>query len=201
MYGISFGKHLGHEGSRKAEEHSGFLGRCKEIEFQGEIYKKEKKADQPIYYLRDVILRDQKEQMTCSSVILYPGSDDEIIGSIYIGKARIQAFRQARNDGNFDELSYYESSGIAAKLEETAKIKSIVPRFCLRQVLYDLRGNMARSYENWLPGEESGVMKTLALGERDGLDAEVKSLYQMAGLSHILAISGLHISVVGHGNL
>ena len=82
-------------------------------------------------------------------------------------------------------------------MEETAKIKSIVPRFCLRQVLYDLRGNMARSYENWLPGEESGVMKTLALGERDGLDAEVKSLYQMAGLSHILAISGLHISVVG----
>ena len=113
------------------------------------------------------------------------------MGSIYIGKARIQAFRQARNDGNFDELSYYESSGIAAKLEETAKIKSIVPRFCLRQVLYDLRGNMARSYENWLPGEESGVMKTLALGERDGLDAEVKSLYQMAGLSHILAISGV----------
>lgn len=34
-------------------------------------------------------------------------------------------------------------------------------------------------------------MKTLALGERDGLDAEVKSLYQMAGLSHILAISGV----------
>lgn len=168
-----------------------FLADAKEIEFQGEIYKKEKKADQPIYYLRDVILRDQKEQMTCSSVILYPGSDDEIIGSIYIGKARIQAFRQARNDGNFDELSYYESSGIAAKLEETAKIKSIVPRFCLRQVLYDLRGNMARSYDNWLPGEESGVMKTLALGERDGLDAEVKSLYQMAGLSHILAISGV----------
>ena len=155
-----------------------FLADAKEIEFQGEIYKKEKKADQPIYYLRDVILRDQKEQMTCSSVILYPGSDDEIMGSIYIGKARIQAFRQARNDGNFDELSYYESSGIAAKLEETAKIKSIVPRFCLRQVLYDLRGNMARSYENWLPGEESGVMKTLALGERDG---------QMLGINiHIL---------------
>ncbi len=174
-----------------------FLADAKEIEFQGEIYKKEKKADQPIYYLRDVILQDQKEQITCSSLILYPGSDDEIIGSIYIGKARIQAFRQARNDGNFDELSYYESSGIAAKLEETEKIKSITPRFYLRQVLYDLRGKMARSYENWLPGEESGVMKTLALGERDGLDAEVKSLYQMAGLSHVLAISGLHISVVG----
>ena len=182
------------EGQKNIQD---FLADAKEIKFQGEIYKKEKKADQPIYYLRDVILWDQKEQIACSSVILYPGSDDEIIGSIYIGKARTEAFRQARNDGNFDEKAYYESSGIVAKLKETEKIKSILPRFCLRQILYDLREGMARSYEKWLPGEESGVMKTLALGERDGLDAEVKSLYQMAGLSHILAISGLHISVVG----
>ncbi len=197
--GLAFllGSVLGMSAIQRQQHFQEFLTETREIKFQGEIYKKEKKADQPIYYLRDVILWDQKEQIVCSSVILYPRSDDEIIGSIYIGKARTEAFRQARNDGNFDEKAYYESSGIAAKLKETEKIKSILPRFCLRQILYDLREGMARSYEKWLPGEESGVMKTLALGERDGLDAEVKSLYQMAGLSHILAISGLHISVVG----
>ncbi len=197
--GLAFllGSILGMTAIQRQKHVQDFLTEAREIKFQGEIYKKEKKADQPIYYLRDVILWDQREQITCSSVILYPRSDDEIIGSIYIGKARTEAFRQARNDGNFDEKFYYESSGIAAKLKETEKIKSMLPRFYLRQILYDLREGMARSYENGLPGEESGVMKTLALGERDGLDAAVKSLYQMAGLFHILAISGLHISVVG----
>lgn len=55
---------------------------------------------------------------------------------------------------------------------------------------------MMRARIKLLAGEESGVMKRWHWGA-DGLDAEVKSLYQMAGLSHILAISGLHISVVG----
>ncbi len=62
VYGISFGKHLGHEGIERQKNIQDFLADVKEIEFQGEITRKRKKADQPIYYLRDVILRDQKSR-------------------------------------------------------------------------------------------------------------------------------------------
>ena len=37
------------------------------------------------------------------------------------------------------------------------------------------------------------------LGDKTSLDKEVKLRYQMAGIVHILAISGLHISVIGTG--
>ena len=37
----------------------------------------------------------------------------------------------------------------------------------------------------------------MVVGDREFLDAETKRLYQIGGLSHILAISGLHISVIG----
>lgn len=39
----------------------------------------------------------------------------------------------------------------------------------------------------------------MLLGEKSGLDEEVRLRYQMAGMVHILAISGLHISVLGMG--
>ena len=39
----------------------------------------------------------------------------------------------------------------------------------------------------------------MTLGEKNLLDAEVKQMYQKAGISHVLAISGLHISVIGMG--
>lgn len=39
----------------------------------------------------------------------------------------------------------------------------------------------------------------MILGERGNLDAETKMQYQMAGIMHILAISGLHISFAGMG--
>lgn len=32
-----------------------------------------------------------------------------------------------------------------------------------------------------------------------GMDSEVKALYQGAGISHLLAISGLHLSLIGAG--
>ena len=175
---------------RQKEQHS-FLQKDREVQFQGEIYKKESKADQPVYYLRDVILQDQKEQIKCSSIILYPDSDDDTIGTIYIGKAKITPFRQARNDGNFDEKIYYESNGIAASLEDAAIHKKIPSRRCVRIKLYELQQNIADVYGQYLFGEESGVLQTLALGEKGELDTDAKALYQMAGLSHILAISGV----------
>ena len=48
-------------------------------------------------------------------------------------------------------------------------------------------------------GADGGVLSAMILGEKSGLDAEVKSLYQKAGISHILAISGLHVSFLGMG--
>lgn len=39
----------------------------------------------------------------------------------------------------------------------------------------------------------------MLLGEKSGLEQDVKMRYQMAGMIHILAISGLHISVLGMG--
>ena len=35
------------------------------------------------------------------------------------------------------------------------------------------------------------------LEKNSGIDAELKTLYQMGGIAHILAISGLHISLLG----
>lgn len=46
---------------------------------------------------------------------------------------------------------------------------------------------------------DDGVLSAMLLGEKGALDAEIKSLYQRAGIAHVLAISGLHISLLGMG--
>lgn len=43
----------------------------------------------------------------------------------------------------------------------------------------------------------AGIMQSIVLGDRSGLDDDVKMLYQKNGISHILAISALHVSLVG----
>ena len=44
---------------------------------------------------------------------------------------------------------------------------------------------------------EAGTLSAMVLGDKTGLDADVKDLYQAAGISHVLSLSGLHIAAVG----
>lgn len=46
------------------------------------------------------------------------------------------------------------------------------------------------------PKEVAGVAKTLIVGENTDMDAYVYGLFRNAGLSHLLVISGLHITIV-----
>lgn len=115
----------------------------------------------------------------------------------YQGKAR--HFREASNPGEFDERAYYACYGISMQLTDA----QLTGRSCgcseFRQFLYEIRCRAGDILDNILPEKEASVAKAMLLGEKKGIDRELKSLYQGAGIAHILAISGLHISLLGMG--
>ena len=47
-----------------------------------------------------------------------------------------------------------------------------------------------------MPEREAGTVSAMLLGDKSMLDEEVKELYRENGMSHLLAISGLHITVL-----
>ena len=47
--------------------------------------------------------------------------------------------------------------------------------------------------------EKSGIMEAMVLGEKGNLGQENKLLFQIMGISHVLAISGTHLSILGWG--
>ena len=42
--------------------------------------------------------------------------------------------------------------------------------------------------------EKGGILNAMLLGDKQQMDAEIKEQYQVNGIAHILAISGLHLS-------
>lgn len=181
----------------KEQEIKSFLSEAQQISFQGELYKKEIKNNQTLYYLKEVIVKNGQASICCPSMILYPQSDEDSIGTVIRGKGIYQDFSVAKNQGNYDEKKYYFSNGIYGKIIMTKITGKKIPNHLFRQRLYDMRQNMVRFYQRELPGEEAGILSAIALGEKTSLDTQAKDLFQMSGLAHILAISGLHLSVVG----
>lgn len=121
------------------------------------------------------------------------------IGSLVILKGTLKNFQQPMNPGQFNAPFYYQILRISFRLNQ-AEIQVKSDRFYkIAEGLYQLRRKAGSKMDALLPEQEASVMKTMLLGEKGILDEEIKGLYQRNGIAHILAISGLHISMIGMG--
>ena len=154
-------------------------------------YKPKDGYEQEIIYLKE-------------GVICYIDSSDETIppiGSLIRVSGRGFLFDRATNDGQFDAYKYYATIKMHVGINN-AHIEWISNEYSeLRNALFKLRRAMSQALERTLPSKEASVMKTMLLGEKSQIDAELKELYRRNGIAHVLAISGLHISLLGMGIL
>lgn len=99
--------------------------------------------------------------------------------------------------GEFDYPAYLAAQGISATMrpQQTQWLGRGGGNPVLTQV-FALRGRLARSLESALPAPESGLAQALLLGLRGGVPPEVVEDFRRTGASHLLAISGLQVSVL-----
>lgn len=112
-------------------------------------------------------------------------------------EGQIIKFQNATNPGQFDEYNYnkilkYDYKVYCDLVEVIDKDYSYYSN-----LLNDIRNNLSNVYASSLPAKNSGVLSAMVLGDKANLDADIKDLYKTHGISHILAISGLHVSLIG----
>lgn len=152
-------------------------------------------------HLKHVIVKElKKEEVDYSklnSVILYYTSSGNLkIGNTIQVTGTIEKFQTERNPGQFNEYLYYKSSEIDYKIfGDKVEVQDASYDY-LAENLRCMHEKLASTYQNIL-GKDSGVIRAMVLGERSAIDCETKELYQKNGIAHILAISGLHISMIG----
>lgn len=127
------------------------------------------------------------------------GVPEPEIGSLVILKGTLKNFHQPTNPGQFNAPFYYQILRISFRLDRAEIQVKTDKYYKISEGLYQLRRKAGSKMDALLPEQEASVMKTMLLGEKGILDEEIKGLYQRNGIAHILAISGLHISMIGMG--
>ncbi len=98
---------------------------------------------------------------------------------------------------DFDYAAYLESQGISAVMwVRHAQLVDTGGGSRVAASLHRTRGALARSIQRALPAPQSGLAQALLLGIRAELPQSLKADFRDAGMSHLLAISGLHVGVV-----
>lgn len=154
-------------------------------------------------YLKNALINNRE----CGNIIAYFQSEPDLkIGNKTYLKGKIQQFEVARNKGNFDSKKYYLSIGITTKIAVKEYYVSDENYDFLRDKLCTLREYVVGMFsklcdtngkDKWLYGNKAGIFSAILMGDKTELDQEIKDLYSLSGIAHILAISGLHISLIG----
>ena len=106
-----------------------------------------------------------------------------------------------RNEGVFDYGLYLKGMGIASE-EDREAWKQQGPRaFGLSEAIHAeaVRTLLRETLEETLPEKDAGLFLALLVGDRSGLPDGIRELYQSQGIAHLLAISGLHLGIIGMG--
>ena len=103
-----------------------------------------------------------------------------------------------RNPGEFNARQYYACDHMYYSVKKGEVLKKGKEGNAYQTLLLRIREHLNGVLEG-AAGEAAPVFAAMVLGEKGELPKETKMLYQMAGIIHILAISGLHISLLGVG--
>lgn len=105
----------------------------------------------------------------------------------------------ARNPGAFDYRLYCRSRGISGIIYVEGYTVTGGKVHVFPDSLYRIRRCLSERLKAIALPEDAGILSAVLFGEKDDLDSEIYELYRKNGISHLLAISGLHVSIVGLG--
>lgn len=107
-------------------------------------------------------------------------------------------FSELGNAADFSEEDYYFSKGIFIKARVKDEISVLSHSFSLSAALAEFSDNIKSRIRSVLSEEESSVLCAIFFGDKTGLSAMQSVSLRRAGLSHIAAVSGMHLSLIVH---
>lgn len=200
---LLLGYHQYQNEQTKREKYFSMLEDGSLLTVQGQVAGKQYQNNQYIYELTSCYMGSYQntataqETISCNRIFAYSDSDAASVGEILVLKGTVKLWENAVNEGSFDAQSFYQARKIDFGLRDIEVVSRHGKASALREFLFQLKLQMQTVYQNAMSEDACGVIVTMVLGDKALLLAETKQLYQTAGLSHAMAISGLHISIIG----
>ena len=126
-------------------------------------------------------------------------------GNLKVGErirfpAKLKEFENFNNPGNFDYRFYMKSRGLSL-IAIVSDGRYVVPMGggnlgFAGSILEKVRGPLRKFFHERLSNATSPIYTALILGERQGLTSKLREPFDRSGVSHIMAVSGLHLGLV-----
>lgn len=100
-----------------------------------------------------------------------------------------------KNKGGFDYKNYLKTKQITGIID-ASQINIIEKEKNIYSLIYKLKEKLIQKIYSILPSEEASLYTGLLLGEKSKISENIQQDFRKSSLSHMLAISGAHISYI-----
>ena len=113
-------------------------------------------------------------------------------GDVVSGEFRLRY----ASDGSGKDFSYHQSKGIVLIATQKGEVSVTAGKLRLLDWPALWRNRITNLIESAFPGDTAGFAKALLLGDTADLTYRQNRDFQVSGIRHIVAVSGLHVSIL-----
>lgn len=187
----------------KTKELYGYLEQ--DITIKAEIVSKPVADSEQISFVGRVISADGKSLDSSEKLIFkYYAKEDVLIdvenvpknGDVISVPGKVSIPNGPMNTGGFDYAKYLKSDKIffICDMEyEMLELKAHINRPFTHGV-ENFRTKCTSFFDEVFPEKEAAVLKAFVVGDKSSIDSETRLNFSKSGLSHVLAVSGLHVT-------
>jgi competence protein ComEC len=117
------------------------------------------------------------------------------IGQAVTLHGEILPLSRAVNPGGYDSFLHLRGQKMEGVLWPTyIATGQVQPSFFVQ--MRRVRNALSNVFDQVLPMREAGIIRSMVLGDREGLDLDLVEIYRVAGIRHVLSISGMHVTIL-----
>lgn len=133
------------------------------------------------------------------SIMLYTSKNDHRIktGSSITACGKLERYEHASNPGAFDAFNYYRSKDCYFHMYSDNITVEEENGFGIVNAINAFKEKINENIISNTDETAAAVLEAVITGDRSGLTSEIRDDYSVLGLSHILAVSGLHVGLIG----
>ena len=117
-----------------------------------------------------------------------------------INKIGAKVFDKLRLTVQFNDLDIYKNSSLANKIYAGGYIESLDEHLGKNRpfyaVFYDLRTAINNLLYNNVYFDDAAVVSAMLLGDRNNLNPDFENNSKIAGITHMLVVSGMHLGII-----
>ena len=118
-------------------------------------------------------------------------------GTVILFKPQVSPILNKGNPGEFDAEKYWKTKGVSDIVFLRNNQFLPLDKNQTDEPFFDrLRGYLKHQLTTRLSADASGLAAALSLGDKGGLNQEIRENFSNAGAMHVLAVSGLHVGIL-----